>query len=62
MLQPLRWLCAEYAVHPERNVHKEQLICVARSSIIGPVAGVDKRAVPSVQSCFAVSIPPRCAL
>jgi len=27
-----------------------------------PVAGTDKRAVPSVQSFFAVSIPPRCAL
>jgi len=26
------------------------------------VAGTDKRAIPSAQSFFAVSIPPRCAL
>jgi len=29
---------------------------------ISLVAGTDKRAIPSVQSFFAVSIPPRCAL
>ena len=24
VLQPLSWRCTECAVHPERNVHKEQ--------------------------------------
>jgi len=30
--------------------------------LYSPVAGTDKRAIPSVQSFFAVSIPQRCAL
>ena len=30
--------------------------------LVSPVAGTDKRAIPSVQSVLAVSIPPRCAL
>jgi len=62
MLQPLRWLCAEYAIHHERNVREEQVISVARTSIISMVTATNKRAMPSVQSDFAVSVPPRCAL
>jgi len=35
LLQPLRWRCAECAVHHERNVREEQHhIYVARTSII----------------------------
>ena len=31
-LQPLRWRCAERAVHHERNVREEHPIYVARTS------------------------------
>jgi len=60
-----------FSSHPARFTYflvhkclfaKRFLISSSSSNSFNPVAGTDKREIPSAQSFFAVSISPRCAL